>query len=356
MISLLARFGGGELVGQYALGIALCAPVLILLPPNRRTAADTDIRVMSLVFAIFGVAAVGFLEHSQQDRAAVLIVALAQAVEGVATLYAGRRTAMSLMLHGSGSVAALGIVAAASGRIGAGLLAVLVVRLFLLFFYDFPRTSLRPHDLREKSLQFLSTSVPFYFVAHMLGFQALGIFAAVASLMPVVEVIIAAVGEEATPELASVYQLGDRTRFIRLSLQLAACGLILGLAALAVSINVGPVVLNALFGPEYASHANLLVALTAASGVGFVASLLNCPLNAGRRFEDQLTIEIAAVGTCSFVAVALVPRIGLLGAAFAVGFASFVRIIGQLWALHTMLRRRKTALLSLLNDPLVAEK
>jgi O-antigen/teichoic acid export membrane protein len=119
---------------------------------------------------------------------------------------------------------------------------------------------------------------------------------------------------------------------------------------------MGPAVLNALFGPEYASRSNLLIALTAASGVGFIACLLNCALIAGRRFEEQLTLEIAAVAGCSLAAVALVPRTGILGAAFAVGFASLVRIIGQLWTLHTLLRPRHDAPTGLLNDPLVAEK
>jgi O-antigen/teichoic acid export membrane protein len=358
MISLLARLGSAEIVGQYALGVAISVPVLMLAPVNRgsdrRAAFATDIRVMSLVFALFGIAAVGFLEQSIQERMVILIVAMAQAVEWIADLYAGERSAISHSLHGLLPIAVLGILVPATGRAGAGLLGVLIVRLLVLFFYDFRRPPGEPgKDGLETLFDSYSGNVPCYFIAHMLGYHWLGIFAAIASLTPAANVLAGALGEVATPGLAKCYQEDDLHGFRRMSLQMAGSGLMLGLCAMAGSIIAGRGVLGMMFGPVYALYSTLLLALAAAAGLGFVSHMLGCILTAGRRTHELLLIDITAIASTSLACVMLVSRLGIPGAAFATGFGVLVRITGQMWVLRSILRQpRKPVLLALLKEPL----
>src|SRR5580693_3459615 len=79
MVSVLARLATPEIVGQYALGVAVGTPILMLAQLNLRTVLATDvgcehhfleyrdIRVISLSAALLGITALGFLEHSAQD-------------------------------------------------------------------------------------------------------------------------------------------------------------------------------------------------------------------------------------------------------------------------------------------------
>ena len=353
MYVILARLGPPELAGQYALGIAVSAPLLMLARSNGRSARAADIRVLSLVFALLGVAAVGFLDHSVQDRMAVVLVVLAQSVEWIADLYAGQRGAVSLALHGIVSVAALGVLGATTGHPGAGLLGVLIVRLLALFFYDFKRPAASRQDDPERLLTTLATHVPCYFIAHMLGLRRLGIFAALASLTPVAMVLVDALGRAAIPGLANCYQEGDGEGFGRRSARLAGAGLALGLCMVAASIVAGPWLAGMLFGADYVVQGTLLVALAAAAGVGFMAEVLGWVLAAGLRSDVRAPLEIAAVAANSLACIALVPRTGLAGAALAAGLGALIQVIGEVWVLRSILRRpRKPVLLALLKEPL----
>jgi O-antigen/teichoic acid export membrane protein len=384
MVSVLARLGSPEVVGQYALGVAVCTPVLMLAQLNLRTVLATDVasehhfldyrdvRVISLILALLAVAGIGMFEHSAQDRVAVVLVALAQAVDWVADIYIGlfqrqekmQRIAIALSLHGLLSVAALAVVVSWTGKLAAGLAAVLLVRLLALFLYDAtigtrdciePRNStagkLNHRSLRQwrivrtalplgvvLMISSFASNVPRYFIANLLGHHALGIFAGLASLTTAANLLVNALGQAATPRLAIFYRHGDRPGFGRMSAQVAGIGVLLGLCTVAGCAIAGPWILGLLFGREYAAQSGILLALSAAAGLGFVASLLGYVITAGRRFKEQMPLQIAAVAGTSLACLLLVPRWGLLGAATGIGTGFLVQILGELWVLRSILR------------------
>jgi hypothetical protein len=341
MIVLLARLGSPEIAGQFALGLAVSAPILVLAQFRRPQPGASDIRITSLVLALLGIAAVGFLDHGIQDRMALVLIVLADFVEWVADLYAGQRGTVSLALHGILPVAALTVVFGRTGHLGSGVLAVLIVRLLVLFCYDFKTVRREPcTEARELQVARLAGCVPCYFIAHMLGYRALGIFASIASLAPVANGLVQALGHAVAPKLKRFYDHGDLPGFSRLSAQLGAAGLMLGLCAIAGA---------ALFG-SYTGQQALLVAVSAVAGGQFVATLLGCVLTAGRRGQERMPLEILAVAVTALACVALVPRAGLLGAASAVGLGFLVQAIGQVCVLGTLLRHPRPALLELLQS------
>jgi len=354
MIAVLARLGSPEIAGQYALGVAVIAPILLLAHFRRREPGAADIRITSLVLALLGIAAVGFLEHSVQDRMALVLVMLAESVEWIAGLYAGRRGAISAGLHGILPIVALGVVFGRTGHFGAGLLAVLIVRLLALFCYDFKRARQEaPAEDREAQVARLAALVPCYFIAHMLGYRALGIYAAMASLAPVANGLVQALGQAVSPRLKKLYDDGDREGFSLMSIRMGIAGLLLGMGAFAGARIAGAWLLGGLFGAEYADQTGLLLAMSAVAGGAFAATLVGSALIAGRRGGERMPLEIAAAAATSLACVALVPQAGLLGAAGAAGLGSLIRVSGQLWVLRSILRSpRKPALVALLNAPL----
>ena len=83
MIAVLARLGTPEIAGQFTLGLAVSAPILVLAQFRRPEPGASDIRVTSLVLALLGIAAVGFLDHGIQDRMALVLILRPQGLRGV---------------------------------------------------------------------------------------------------------------------------------------------------------------------------------------------------------------------------------------------------------------------------------
>jgi O-antigen/teichoic acid export membrane protein len=253
-----------------------------------------------------------------------------------------------------------------------------MVRLLALFLYDSTfgtRGCIEPRDttgesFRQRAIKRLrivktalplgvvlmigsfSLNVPRYFIANVLGHHALGIFAGLSSLTTAANLLVNALGQTVTPRLAKFYQEGDRAGFGRTSAQVAGLGVLLGLCGVAGSAVIGQWVLGLLFGKEYAAHSALLLALSASAGMGFVASLMGYVITAGRRFKEQMPLQVAAVAGTSLGCLTLVPRLGLLGAACAIGVGFLVQITGELWVLRSILKApRKPALISLVEEP-----
>src|SRR5579875_2135561 len=75
MVSVLAKLGTPELVGQYALGVAVTTPILMLAQLNLRSVIATDVRrehqfrdyrdlrAASLLLALAAIAALSFTGH-----------------------------------------------------------------------------------------------------------------------------------------------------------------------------------------------------------------------------------------------------------------------------------------------------
>jgi O-antigen/teichoic acid export membrane protein len=145
-------------------------------------------------------------------------------------------------------------------------------------------------------------------------------------------------GQAATPRLAKFYQEGDRAGFGRMSAQVAGIGVLLALCSVAGSAIAGRWVLGLLFGKEYAAQSGILLALSVAAGAGFVASLLGYVITAGRRFNEQMPLQLAAVAGTSAACLTLVPRWGLMGAAIGIGAGFLVQILGELWVLRSILK------------------
>jgi O-antigen/teichoic acid export membrane protein len=271
------------------------------------------------------------------------------------------RIAISLSVRGVLALAALAAVIAFTGSLALGLAAMLAVRLLVLMLFDSTRavSDCMDHSarlpftqrLRDQARIFqtafplglvlmitaLSANIPRYFIAHQLGNHELGIFSAIASITAAASLLVNALGQAATPKLAKLYVAFDHRGFRKLSLQLALIGVALGAAAMAGSLAVGRFVLAAFFRPEYANHVDLLVLLSLAAGMGFVASLLGYAITAGRRFKEQLPLQIASVASAAGSAFLLVPRYGLTGAAIACAIGPLVQALGELIVLRAAL-------------------
>lgn len=378
-VAVLAKLGSPELVGQYAFAIALTTPVLMLAQMNLRAVLATDVtgvhdfsdyrnlRFVSLSAALLIILALIAKQGVETSRALVIVlVALIQAGELVADVYYGKlqlldrmdRMAISMMARGILGVLAMGTALWVTGSLATALAWMFLVRLVVQFAYDAPNAA---RDTPERLLRrpwrehfesqwrilkqafplgvvlmfgALVVNTPRYFIANHLGDRALGVFSAIFSLTSAGNLIVNSLGQSATPKLARLHASGDVSGFRALSLKMAGLAAGLGLLGVAGAIAVGPFVVTTIYRPEYARHAGFLVVAMAASGVGFVASLLGYCITAARRLYQQIPLQAACLAATALTAWFFIPRWGLAGAAVALGVGSLVQVTAEAWILR----------------------
>lgn len=369
MVAVLAKAGTVEMVGRYAFAIAMTTPVLMLAQLNLRAVLTTDtgaahdfrnyrdLRLTAMAAAMLIIAA---WSTAATDPLVILLAGLGQAVEWISDTYQGllqreeypRRVAASLIARAVLSLAALAAGVVAGGSLEAGLAGVLAARLAVLIFYDATiavsglvpaqsRTFMDSFRAQSALLRIalplgvvlvlgsLTVNVPRYFIADHQGSRDLGIFSAAASLAAAGNLFVNAVGQAVTPRMARLFSTGDRAGFLRLAFGLSVGGALLALIGLIATLTAGALVLSIVYRPEYAIHSDVLISVMAATGIGYVASLLGYSITAARRFREQVPLQIAVLAATVLTAWLLVPSIGLQGAAAAIAAGSAVQAVGE---------------------------
>ncbi len=268
-LSVLAKLTSSDVVGQYALAVAVATPVFMLAQLNLRSVLATDVtgshefrdyRRLRFLSILAGFAATLVCAWAGASGGAGWIIAamgLVQSAEWASDIYFGwlqlhermDRIAVSLMLRGIGALAALSAVMWLTRKLLLAVAASFLVRLMLYAVYDsgiavrgmiepapgkprwtdqwrLLRTAL-PLGVVMMALS-LASNVPRYFVANRMSTSALGIFAALASLTSAGGMVVNALGQTVTPRLAKLFAAGDFIPFRRMTVRLVGLGLAMG--------------------------------------------------------------------------------------------------------------------------------
>jgi O-antigen/teichoic acid export membrane protein len=370
-------------VGQFALGLAVASPLLILLGLELRQVLATDasgdfqfghylalriLAVVAVVAVLFGYAAV-----SRSSTGLVLaLVALSRGLDSMSDLLFGlfgRHRQMdtigrSRIIRSTLGLAVVTAVVTATESLPLALCAMAAVWAAVLVSYEMPRAALlldghrplRPRwhasDLvRLARFAFplglvvgigsIEANVPRYVIDDVLGKSHLGVFAVVAYLAVAATIVNNAIGESIAPTLANDHAAGRVTEFWRLLTRVLIGGAVIGVLVVALVGAIGEQVLSVLFGPTYA-EGSLFVWVAVGAGVSLVASPLNYALTAARRFRIQMPITALAFGSVVVASLLLVPSQGLRGGAQALVVGMGVRALLGLAALRRAVPRRGT--------------
>lgn len=405
MLVVFAKLGSPEMVGQFTLGLAVTAPVVMFTNLQLRVVQATDakhqyifgdylgLRLLGTGLALLVIAVITLVAgYRWETSLVILLIGLTKALESVSDVFYGLsqqheqmdRIAISLMIKGPLSLLLLGIGVYISGSVVWGVIGLAVAWTLVLVGYDIHSGALMlniappipqgevPANLGTMALQprwqaetlrklawlalplgfvmmliSLNTNIPRYFIEWYLGEWELGIFAAIAYLMVAGNMVVSALGESASPRLAKYYAVGDSVAFRTLLLKLVGIGALLGGTAVLVALVAGEKILTLLYQPEYAQHANLFVWLMVAAGIGYISSFLGYGMTAARYFRIQIPL-FALVATISAAACLwLLPILGLQGAAISLMIAAVVQagisLAVILHALHILHRHAERA-------------
>ncbi len=387
MLVALVKFGTPEMVGQFALALAVTAPVILFANLSLRAVQATDarqdyrfsdylgLRLITTVLAlgvIVGIATLG--SYRPETSAIIITVGLSKGFESLSDIYYGLfqqrermdRIAKSMMIKGPISLMVLGLAICLTGSVFWGTVGLAVVWALLLVIYDMrsarlivgndPTVSLRPEwkigVLRQliwlalplgavMLLISLNANIPRYVIEQTGGEALLGYYAAMAYLMVVGRTIVAALGQSAVARLSQHYATQNNQAFVRLLLRLIGIGAALGLSGVLTAILIGKQVLTLLYTSEYAAYSDVFILLMVAAGLGYVGSFLGYAVTATRAFHRFLLPYSLVTLSILLSSVLLIPDLGLIGAAWAVCIGSIVNCAVPVMLLVSIFRRRE---------------
>ena len=373
IIVALAKLGTAEQVGEYALGLAVSAPIVLFANFQLRALLASDVddqfrlgqylsfRFASLLAAMVVVAIVATVSESPGRRAGMIVmVGLAQALEFVSDTYYGYmqkrdrldRLSRSLMMKGPLSLALLCLGMYLTHSVFWAVMGLIAGRSLILLLWDsrldFTGPRMEPPVRFEwdrrvmfrllkmaaplgviSMLVSLNSSIPRYFVEGHLGSGELGIFSAIMSLLTTGSLVVSAFGQSIFLPVARACASFDRRRFRRYVGCAAGMGGVLGGTGILIASLFGQTILAHVFRPEYGAHAGVLVPLTIAGTMNFVGSGLGFVVTAARSLRPQIPVLAATVLASAATSMLAVPRYGLFGAADASLAAALVQLIGM---------------------------
>ena len=374
MLVIVAKLGSVDAVGAFALAFAVTAPVMMLSDLQLRAVQATDaregfvfghylaVRMLTSGAALLACLIFGYFTQSGLVLPVMLLIAVAKGTESVSDVMYGlmqrrqdmRSIAVSMILKGALSLAALGAVLYLTASLPLACLALACSWAIVLGFYDLRVTgklvSVRPiwsaPALRSLTalaaplglvmgIISLQSNVSRYVVGAALGVGSVGAFAAIASLGVIGITVCNALGQVASPRLADDYADRRNRSFLITTAKLVVAALGIGIAGVAVASVAGAWLLGALFRPEYGREQDVLVILMLATGVTCVASMLGYALTAARQFRQQVPIYAASLVITGAICGWLTPSMGLRGAAIGTAAGSLTQLVGAGWALFS---------------------
>lgn len=394
MLVVLAKLGSPEMVGQFTLGLAVTAPVIMFTNLQLRGIQATDakgdyvfsdylgLRLIGTGLALLIIAGITLKAGYRWETSLVIwAIALAKAFESISDVFYGLiqqhermdRIAIALMIKGPLSLLLLGIGVSLTGSVVGGAIGLAVAWGLVLFGWDLRNGRLilknssqgrEPEDLLVADAEpaksqnplyprwegkilgklvwlalplgfvmmliSLNTNIPRYFIERYLGERELGIFAAMSYLMVVGSMVVSALAESAIARLAKYYAAGNSTAFGTLLLKLVGVGLMLGAGGVFVAVVVGREILTLLYKPEYAERSDLFAWLMVAAGMGYVSSFLGYGMTAARYFRVQMPLFVLVTGSCATACFWLIPTQGVRGAAIALLVGAIVQAVFSL--------------------------
>lgn len=389
LLVALAKVGTIEMVGNFALALAVVLPVLMFTSLSLRSLQITDalrsyrfleyasLRLLTAILALVVIVVFGLVSgYSPVLLASLALIGGAKAIEYVSDILYGllqqeedmAGIAISMVLRAILSVAALSLTVYFTHSLVWASLGLLACSGAVLLGYDIPKavagrnghlfaeikTSLRyfgklakrEHQRRIWKLALtglpmgfalmmvsLNLNIPRYFIQRNLGVAELGIFSAIATLLASGNVVINAVGQAAAPRMATAFAHRQNRKFSLLLTGLVAASLGLGGLGLLAAVLAGQRAMALIYRPEYSTHQDVLIWLMAASGLYYLGSTLGYAVTAVRCFNPQLPLFVVAATVTALGCFVFIPSMGLRGAAIAIFISAAVQCAGSAFLL-----------------------
>lgn len=362
----LARLGNAEQVGQFTLGLAISAPIMLLFNLGLRTLVTTDsrhlhpfthyqrLRYFTTVAGFTVTLLAGYLFASDPTLLSVVaLLALAKSFENQSDLYYGALQraeshiyiVRSLILRGFLGFASLTTVYALTHDLVMAVAAYALSWGAACFLFDRRVTSRRVHEPADTAaprwadlkpivymgiplgisalVTNINLSLPRLFISETWGLHEVGIFSAMAYLVSIGSLLMNSAGQAASARLARYYAAADVKSFCVLTGKFLLFAFTCGLMALAGAFLLGRYVLLMIFGPEFAAEHHVFTLLCAGAPFIYMNSIMGYVMAATRRNHYLLAVQCGIISVMATMLTLFLPLMGLPGAALSIGTAAF---------------------------------
>lgn len=393
----LARISSAKLVGQFSLGLAITAPIMMFLNMKLRILQVTDVkaefsfghflglRIITSTAGLGIICTLAMLVADTLDTVYVIVlVGGSKVVESLSDIFQGishryermEPVAKSQMLRGIASVVAVVTGIAVFDSLVAGVALMSVAWAIILLAYDVPTArrmvekealnlngdgfdgavrirALRPLLDNEKmrelailalplglvaTLESFSVNIPRYVLHAYTNEETLGYYAAVSYFVSAGNVVVLAYGNVLSPRLARFFNF-NRAMFRRELIHAIAAVAVIGFLGVSFAIIAGDRFLQSIYGDDYYGYSDIFAWCMVAGAFGYVGAIVGYGLHAARRSRVQLRSLIISVAIIGVSSMLLVPRFGMSGAAWSWALGGLAQIIYSLNVLlHGALR------------------
>ena len=394
ILVVLAKLTSPEMVGRFALGLAITAPIILLSWLQLRSVQATDakgeyefgqylgLRIVTTLLALFVIVCIVLVgNYTLATALVILAVGLSKAFESISDVCYGLmqrhermdHIAKSRLLKGPLSLGVLSVLVLLTRDVLWGVIGLAGIWGLFLIIYDMKNAALTLNGIQgvrsDKSsakermhadfslsrlqnlawmtlplgiggaLISLQSSIPRIFLQTYWGEGQLGIFAALAYIIVAGNTIVAALGQSVIPRLAKYYSNNEIKRYKHLLLRMLTIGLFLALGGILLAILFGPSLLTVIYRSEYAQYNLVFVWAMIGGGMSYIASFLNDSIAATRNFRVYVPLFVIVNITTLAASIWLIPSYGLVGAALALAVGSFTQVVSGGLFVYTQCKR-----------------
>ena len=372
MFILLAQLGTPEMVGQFALAIAIAGPVLFVSNLQLRAIQASDagwehqfadywcLRLLTAPVALAIIAAIAFLGgYSFEVTAVILAMGAAKVIESLSDLCFGAiqrsdrldLVGKSLCIKGPATLLLMGLLVWSTQSVALGIGGTMLAWLGMFVCFDFSnvRSLMRTESHTDSAaprfdwshqrklialglpmgvsmgLMSLTIGLPNILVERLIGERELGVFAALGSLTWAGLPLINSMGQAAMPRLGQLFVAQQRRQLRRVVLCLAALGGLFGAVGVGTVWLAGEWIVAPVYGEQYARHIDVLFWLMIAASALYAVRFLADALTAMRCVRIHLVVQGVAASIVLVGGILAAPRYGMVGMAQVLLLALLVR-------------------------------
>jgi O-antigen/teichoic acid export membrane protein len=373
----LARVGNLALAGQYALALAVAAPIFLFFSLGFRNARAAQgsrplfgryfvqLRVVGL-FVSASLALSILLPIYWETRSAVMLILAViffKLVDGVSDLVYGehQRTeafnSLSVSLYVRSTIIVLGLFVGSFLRIEPQLVVLLVSAMsvcwtLLAHVGDLRAISssqmVRPGEQKRReevaairtifvrhaslgasaTMSSLGPNIPRYALALWIGPEAVAIFSLLLYFPLLAQLVVISMGQTQVGRLGNDFR-EDRQAFRKRTHMMIGGAGIVGTLLVLGGLFAGEFLLDLLYGKELSAYGNILVLLCAYGALAFVASVLHFAIIATGMYKSYFKIVGSGALLLLLLVTIAVPRIDIYGAAIAMIGGMIVQVIAS---------------------------
>lgn len=377
ILIMIAKMGTVEMVGQYALALAISTPIFLFLNMQLRSVLATDLedqysfneylslRGISSIFCLIIIFILLLLsDYTLQTKIIIFIVSVSKFVESISDIFHGLNqknermdnTGLSLIVKGLLSVILFGCVFFFTEDFNLSLLGITLAWGAVLLLVDLPNglSLLRKHSRNNKqnflnlirfritfkvlkkivllasplgivgTLDTLTQNIPRYFIEFYISTEALGYYSSIVYLMIVGGTVVGALANSAQPKLASLY-LKDLNKYSELTTKLLLIGAVIGFTGLFISTLFGETLLRIIYSEQYSEYNTILILVMFCALFWYLASFLNSSLIAARMFKLLMPVYILTALATFISSIILIKEYELIGATLSLCIGMLIR-------------------------------